>query len=192
MPVHPDPAQNRGSISIPLSRVVYIDRNDFRMEDSPTYYRLAPGKEVRLKYAYNIRCTEVIKDADGNVVELRAEVDLENTNKPKGNIHWVAQPAPGVEPLAVEVRIYDRLFKSRLPEGTKEEPKNFLEDINPDSLHVIRGALANPHLKGSKLYDRFQFEREGYFVVDADSTEDHLVWNRIVTLKEDKLKDAKQ
>ncbi|ELR22833.1 glutamine-tRNA ligase [Acanthamoeba castellanii str. Neff] len=192
MPVHPDPAQNRGTVAIPLSRVVYIDRNDFRLEDSPTYYRLAPGKEVRLKYAYNIRCTQVIQDADGNVTELRAEVDLANTNKPKGNIHWVAQPAPGVEPMAMEVRIYDRLFKSRLPEGTKEEPKNFLDDINPDSLHVIRGALANPHLRSAKLYDRFQFEREGYFVVDKDSTEDHLVWNRIVTLKEDKLKDAKQ
>jgi glutaminyl-tRNA synthetase len=189
MPRHPDPAQGRGTIPIPFSRVLYIDRNDFRLEDSPTYFRLAPGKEVRLKNAYNIRCTEALRDVHGNVVELRAEVDLSNTNKPKGNIHWVAQPAPGVDPLTIEVRVYDRLFKSRLPEGTKEEPKNFLDDINPDSLHVIHGAFANAHLKDVKLYDRYQFEREGYFVVDKDTTADKLVWNRIVTLKEDKLKD---
>jgi len=192
MPLHPDASLQRGKLTIPFSRVLYIDRNDFRLEDSANYYRLAPGKEVRLKYAYNIRCTDVIRDQDGNVVELRAEVDLENKNKPKGNIHWVAQPAPGVEPLHMEVRIYDYLFKSRLPEGTKEEPKSFIDDINPDSLHVIHGALANAHLKECKVYDRWQFEREGYFVVDPDTTEQKLVWNRIVTLKEDKLKDVKQ
>ncbi len=193
VPNHPDAKLGRGHHEVPFSRVLYIDENDFREQDSPNYFRLAPGKEVRLKYAYNILCTEVIKDsATGKVVELRATVDLDNKNKKtKGNIHWVAQPEPGKEPATIEVRLYDKLFKSKLPEGTKEQPKNFLDDINPDSLVVLPSAVASPSvLLHTNAFDRLQFEREGYFVVDPDTTADKVVWNRITTLKEDKLKDA--
>jgi len=188
-PNHPREDLNRGEREIPFSRVVYIDANDFRLTDSPTYYRLAPGKEVRLKYAYNIKCTEVITDATGRPVELKATVDLNNKNKPKGNIHWVAEPAPGVEPFAVELRLYGRLFKSAAPEGTKLQPKNFLEDLDPESLVVVPKAYTNPAVKSMKPGDRIQFEREAFFIVDKDTTEEKMVFNRIVTLKEDKHKD---
>ncbi|KAL6065159.1 glutamine--tRNA ligase [Balamuthia mandrillaris] len=155
---HPSLAE-RGSRQIPFSNVLYIDANDFRMEDSANYYRLAPNKEVRLKYAYNITCTDVIKDEEGNIIELKATVDLENKNKTKGFVHWVARPAPGQEPEQLEVRMYDRLFKAKYPGGTKDEnkkrkaeglpPRNFLDDINPNSKTVITNAFGNASLKGS-------------------------------------------
>jgi glutaminyl-tRNA synthetase len=168
---------------VPFSRIIYIDRNDFRLQDSPNYYRLAPGKEVRLKYAYNIKCEEVIRDDKGEVIELRATVDTQNKNKVKGNIHWVAQPAPGVEPTKVCVRLYDRLFKSEDP-----DKDNFLDELNPNSLVVVEG-LANADITSRQVGERLQFEREGYFIVDQDTTPAKMVFNRIVTLNEDKHKD---
>jgi len=189
-PNHPNEHLNRGYRDVPFSRVVYIDANDFRMQDSPNYYRLAPGKEVRLKYAFNIKCTEVVKDENGHPVELRCTVDLENKGKPKGNIHWVSEPSPGVEPFAIELCLYDRLFKSEFPEGAnKKDKKNFLDDINPESLVVVPKAFTNAHIERLTVGDRIQFEREGYFIVDKDSTREKMVFNRIVSLKEDKHKD---
>eukprot|EP01087_Luapelamoeba_hula_P007139 TRINITY_DN1734_c0_g1_i2.p1 TRINITY_DN1734_c0_g1~~TRINITY_DN1734_c0_g1_i2.p1 ORF type:complete len:788 (+),score=172.90 TRINITY_DN1734_c0_g1_i2:287-2365(+) len=187
---HPREDLNRGTHTVPFSRVLYIDRNDFRPVDSANYFRLAPGKEVRLKYAYNIKCTEVVNDDKGEPVLIKATVDVESKKLPKGIINWVAQPAPGVDPLTIEVRLYDRLFKSPFPEGTKAKPQNYLDDINPSSCVIIQNAFANPTVKGLKPLARVQFEREAYFVVDLDSTDEKLVFNRIVSLKEDKLKNT--
>ena len=138
----------RGTHKVPFSRVLYIDRSDVSASDAgKDFFGLAPGKQVHLKYAYNIKAESIITDADGKITEVRATVDLENKDKPKGKITWVACPAPGVAPLEVELRLYDVLFKSADPMGLGSD--EWLKDINPDSLKVVK-AFADPSLKAAK------------------------------------------
>lgn len=172
-----------GKRQITFSREVFIDSDDF-MENPPKgYHRLILGGEVRLKYAYIIKCEEVIKDETGKIIELRCTYDPEtksggtSTKKVKGTIHWVnAQDA-----IDAEVRLYDRLFTIENP-GTVD---NWLDYINPDSLKIIENAKVEPSLNSAKPLDKFQFERLGYFCVDSkSSTSEKLVFNRTVTLKD--------
>ncbi|XP_027366589.1 glutamine--tRNA ligase isoform X1 [Abrus precatorius] len=166
---------------IPFSNVVYIERSDFRMQDSKDYYGLAPGKSVILRYAFPIKCTEVIlADDNETVLEIRAEYDPSKKTKPKGVLHWVSEPSPGVDPLQVEVRLFERLFLSENP----AELDNWLGDLNPNSKVIIPNAYGVSSLQDAKVGNNFQFERLGYFVVDQDSTAEKLVFNRTVTLKD--------
>lgn len=184
--------ENSASHNIIFSRELYIERDDF-MEDAPKkYFRLTPGQEVRLKHAYIIKCRGCKKDAEGNVLEVYAEYDpmtksgmAESNRKVKGTIHWVSTS----DAIDAEVRLYDRLFLSENPADEKEgDFRNFL---NPESLVVKKGCKVEPYLKEAKVYDHFQFQRIGYFNLDPDSTPDHLVFNRTVTLKDSwsKVKD---
>ncbi|MDP0501705.1 MAG: glutamine--tRNA ligase/YqeY domain fusion protein [Verrucomicrobiota bacterium JB022] len=183
-PNHPGD-ESFGTRKVPLTREIYIDRDDF-MEDPPKkYFRLAPGQEVRLRYACYITCTKVIKDADGNIVELEAEFDPESrggstpdNRKVKGTIHWVS----ATENVPFECRLYDHLFLSDDPEDL-EEGKTFLDNLNPDSLQVIQ-CYGEPELAKHGMGDIVQFERKGYYCVDLDSTPDKWVWNRTVSLKD--------
>ncbi|CAI0454610.1 unnamed protein product [Linum tenue] len=170
---------------VPFSNVVYIEQSDFRMKDAKDYYGLAPGKSVLLRYAFPIKCTDVVlADDNQTIVEIRAEYDPSKKTKPKvgslGVLHWVCEPSPGVEPLKVEVRLFEKLFNSENP----AELDDWLADLNPNSKKVVTGAYAVPLLKSAAVGDRFQFERLGYFAVDKDSAPDHLVFNRIVTLRD--------
>ncbi|ONK55951.1 uncharacterized protein A4U43_C10F2620 [Asparagus officinalis] len=176
------PADDPSSFyKVPFTNVVYIERTDFRLKDSKDYYGLAPGKSVLLRYAYPITCTEVIYGNDKEtVVEIRAEYDSSKKSKPKGVLHWVAQPSPGVDPLKVEVRLFENLFLSENP----AELEDWLADLNPRSKEVISEAYAVPSLGSATTGDRFQFERLGYFAVDPDSTPEKLVFNRTVTLRD--------
>ncbi|KAI0524077.1 hypothetical protein KFK09_003441 [Dendrobium nobile] len=176
------PSEDASSFyKVPFTNVVYIERTDFRLKDSKDYYGFAPGKTVLLRYAFPIKCTEVIYGNDSeSIAEIRAEYDPLKKTKPKGVLHWVAQPYPGVEPLKVEVRIFDKLFLSENP----AELENWLADLNPTSKEVISEAYAVPSLVNAVVGDRFQFERLGYFAVDPDSTKEKLVFNRTVTLRD--------
>lgn len=177
--------ESQGSRPVKFSRELWIERDDF-MEDAPKkYFRLTPGSEVRLKNAYIIRCTGCKKDEQGNVEEVYAEYDPqtksglpEANRKVKGTIHWVSVP----HSVDAEVRLYDRLFMVEDPAGGKE--KDFRELINPDSLIVKKGCKVEAFLEDARPLDRFQFQRIGYFNVDADSTEGNLVFNRTVALKD--------
>lgn len=173
-----------GSRKIPFSREIFIEMSDF-MENPPKgYHRLVPGGEVRLRYAYIIKCEEVIKNEKGEVTELHCTYDLDtksgtgtSTKKVKGTIHWVSAR----HAFAAEVRLYDRLFTVENPAAEE----NWLEHLNPNSLEIISDALIEPFLKNSKPGDRFQFERHGYFCVDTKyTTNGKLVFNRTVTLKD--------
>ncbi|MFS8573187.1 MAG: glutamine--tRNA ligase, partial [Clostridia bacterium] len=177
-----DPAA--GHRMVPFSRVIYIERDDF-MEDPPkNYFRLAPGREVRLKGAYYIKCEEVVKDPEtGEIVELRCTYDPESRGgttpdgrKVRGTLHWVSA-AHAVE---AEVRLYDHLFKTADP----LEGGDIIANLNPDSLRVLTGCLLEPSVRQAKVGDRFQFLRHGYFCVDRDSTPERLVFNRTVSLKD--------
>ncbi len=167
---------------VPFARELYIERDDF-MEDPPRkFFRLAPGREVRLRFAYFLTCREAIKDADGNVVELRCTYDPETRGgnapdgrKVKGTIHWVAAETA----VEAEVRLYSHLFADPSP-GT-ERP--FLEDINPESLEVLTECRLEPSLSGSTA-QAFQFERLGYFAADPDSTSSKMIFNRTVALRD--------
>ncbi|NLW58931.1 MAG: glutamine--tRNA ligase/YqeY domain fusion protein [Firmicutes bacterium] len=176
-----DPAM--GVRKIPFSKVLYIEEDDF-MEDPPKkFYRLAPGREVRLRYGYFIKCTDVIKDESGKVVELRCTYDPETKGgsapdgrKVKATLHWVS----AAHALPAEVRLYDHLF-------TVEDPgavEDFESCLNPNSLEVLSSAMVEPSLRDAKPGDRFQFERLGYFCVDPDSTAEKLVFNRTVPLRD--------
>ncbi|XP_073035799.1 glutamine--tRNA ligase, cytoplasmic-like [Primulina eburnea] len=166
---------------IPFSSVVYIEHSDFRMTDSKDYYGLAPGKSVLLRYAFPIKCTEVIiGDDNTTVLEVHAEYDPAKKSKPKGVLHWVSESSPGVDPLTVEVRLFEKLFSSENP----AELENWLDDLNPRSKVVISDAYAVSSLKDAVIGDRYQFERLGYFAVDKDSSPEKLVFNRIVTLRD--------
>lgn len=166
---------------VPFSNIVYIEQSDFRLKDSKDYYGLAPGKSVLLRYAYPIKCADVIlADDKETVLEIRAEYDASKKSKPKGVLHWVAQPSPGVNPLNVEVRLFDKLFLSENP----AELDDWLADLNPHSKVVIPSAYAVPELRNAVVGDTFQFERLGYFAVDKDSTPEKLVFNRTVTLRD--------
>ncbi len=171
-----------GTRKIPFSREIYIEQDDF-MEDPPKkFFRLAPGREVRLRFAYFIKCTDVIKDAAGNIVEVHCTYDPETKGgtapdgrKVRGTIHWVSAE----HSLPAEVRLYDHLF-------TKEDPEegDLWENLNPNSLEVIVNARVEPRMQSVKPFDRFQFERIGYFCVDPDTTEGRLVFNRTVPLRD--------
>lgn len=184
--------ESAGSHKITFRRELYIEREDF-MEDAPKkFFRMTPGQEVRLKSAYIVKCTGCKKDADGNVVEVYAEYDPEtlsgrpeSNRKVKGTIHWVSC-ADSVE---AEVRLYDRLFTDEDPASVKD--RSLAEMINPESLVVVEHARVEPFLAQGKVGDHYQFQRIGYFTVDADSTEDHLVFNRTVGLKDSWKKASK-
>jgi len=192
-PNHPDD-ESRGIREVPFTRELYIDQNDF-MEDPPKkFWRLAPGREVRLRYGYLITCTDVVKDGQGEIVEIHCTIDPETRGGTapdgrvvKGTLHWVSAS----HALDAEVRLYDRLFEHPFPLDPKAGD-NFLDHLNPNSLKVVTGAKVEPSLKSAKLGDRFQFERVGYFCVDPDSTEDKLVFNRTIALKDSWSKIEKQ
>ncbi|GAB4280729.1 MAG: glutamine--tRNA ligase/YqeY domain fusion protein [Marinilabiliales bacterium] len=174
--------ENSGFREIPFSKYLYIDRDDFMENPPEKYKRLSPGVEVRLKYAYFIKCVDVVKDEYGKVIELKCTYDPETksgTNfkarKPNGTITWV----PLNNSIGIEVRLYDRLFNKEIP----GENGDFMDDINPDSLKIIKG-FVEPYVKNAIAGDKYQFERIGYFCVDPDSNDDKLVFNRTVTLKD--------
>ena len=176
-----DPAM--GTRRVPFSKTIYIERDDFMEEPPKKFFRLAPGREVRLRSAYFITCTGVIKDAAGNIVELRATYDpatrggdAPDGRRPKATLHWVSAE----HALDCEVRLYDRLFNVEDP----EEGGDFLAHLNPNSLEVVSDAKLEPSVAGAAPLTRYQFERLGYFCVDRDSTESRLVFNRTATLKD--------
>ncbi|WP_337872966.1 glutamine--tRNA ligase/YqeY domain fusion protein [Ignavibacterium sp.] len=175
-----------GIRKVPFAREIYIEQNDF-MENPPKgFHRLIPGGEVRLRYAYIIRCEEVIMNENGEVVELKCSYDPDtksgsgkSNKKVKGTIHWVS----AIHAIDCEVRLYDRLFTVEDPSADKE--KDFKEFINPNSLEIIPNAKLEPFVRTAKVRDKFQFERQGYFCVDTKyTTTDKLVFNRTVTLKD--------
>lgn len=175
-----------GSRQIPFSREIYIEREDF-MENPPSkFHRLGPGREVRLMKAYYITCTEVVKDAAGHITELRCTYDPQSRGgntpdgrKVKGTIHWVSVP----HALDVEVRLYDRLFLKEDPNDTAEG-QTFLDNLNPHSLEILPKVKVEPSLKSASIGEKFQFMRNGYFVVDMDTQPGWMVFNRTVGLKD--------
>ncbi len=184
-PNHPDD-DTRGVRQVPFTRELYIDQDDFMEEPPKKFWRLAPGREVRLRYGYLITCNDVIKNDQGEIVEIQCTIDPETRGGTapdgravKGTLHWVSAP----HALDAEVRLYDRLFKNPFPDKV-EEGGSFLDDLNPDSLKVIENAKVESSLKDSKVGDRFQFERVGYFSVDPDTTSEKLVFNRIISLRD--------
>jgi len=189
---HPQKTQ-MGVRIVPFARELYIEADDF-MEDAPKkFFRLAPGREVRLRYAYFITCNEVIKDAAGNITELRCTYDpatrggnAPDGRKVKGTIHWVAAPSA----VSAEIRVYDHLFKTEYPDDAPEG-KTFLDNINPDSLSIVRDAKLEPSLGSAKPGEHFQFERLGYFFTDpVDSKPGKPVFNRTATLRDTWAKEA--
>ena len=185
LPRHPQ-KEELGVRKLPFAREIYIDRDDFMEEPPKGYKRLEPNGEVRLRGSYVIRADEAIKDADGNIVELRCSYDPDTLGKNpegrkvKGVVHWV----PAAASIECEVRLYDRLFRSPNPEKA-EDSASFLDNINPDSLQVLTGCRAEPSLGDAQPEDRFQFEREGYFCADIkDSKPGAPVFNRTVTLRD--------
>ncbi len=174
-----------GTRSVPFSREIYIEQDDFMENPPKKFFRLAPGQEVRLRYAYFIRCNEVIKDEQGNIIQLNCTYDPASRGgnspdgrKVQGTIHWVsAQHA-----IKADVRLFDRLFSKPDPNDVPEGV-DWKSTINSDSLRVVE-AYIEPSLKNVKPLDKFQFERLGYFSVDYDSTSQKLVFNRTVTLKD--------
>jgi glutaminyl-tRNA synthetase len=184
---YPHDVRLTGSRMVPFSRELWIERDDF-MEDPPKkFFRLAPGREVRLRYGYFITCTDVVKDASGNVVELRCTYDpatrggdAPDGRKVQGTIHWVSAR----HALDAEVRLYDRLFTVPDPDAV-DEGQEFTSTLNPDSLVVVPGAKIEPSVARDPIGTRYQFERTGYFISDTiDSTPDRLVFNRTVTLRD--------
>ena len=178
--------ESQGTRKVPFSGEIYIEQEDF-MEDPPKkFFRLGPGRKVRLKSAYIIQCDEVVKNSQtGEIEELRCSYfpDSRSGNdtsgiKVKGTLHWVSK----AHALDAEVRLYDRLFKVEDPANEKEV--DYQDLLNPESLKVIPQAKIEPYLKGVKAQDRFQFMRKGYFCVDLDSAPQHLVFNRTVTLRD--------
>ena len=179
--------ESAGTRIVPFSREMYIEQEDFREVPPPKYFRLSPGKEVRLRYAYIIKCEKVIKDDKGNIIELHCTYDPTSKSgtptanrKVKATIHWVSAP----HAVNAEVRLYDRLFLKENPDEA-EEGKTFLDNINPNSLQVLTQSKLEPMLGAAKPGERFQFERMGYFCADIkDSKPGAPVFNRVVTLKD--------
>ena len=182
---HPDdPAA--GTRQLPFSRELYIEQDDFREVPPPKYFRLTPGREVRLRYAYFIKCVGVVKDEAGNVIEVRCTYDpatrggnAPDGRKVKATIHWVSAP----HAVAAEVRLYDHLFTKPNPDDVPEGG-HFLEGLNPNSLEILPTAFVEPSLRDAILGSRYQFERNGYFCIDPDTTSEKLVFNRTVGLKD--------
>jgi glutaminyl-tRNA synthetase len=180
---HPlDP--ERGTRKLPFSRELYIERDDFMEEPVKKFYRLAPGREVRLRYAYLVTCTDVVKDEAGEVVEVHCTYDpatrggdAPDGRKVKGTLHWIS----AAHAVDAEVRLYDRLFTNESPE---EDVEDFMVNLNPDSLEVLTGCKVEPSLSGAATGSRYQFERKGYFCVDPDSSKGDLVLNETVSLRD--------
>ncbi|NCB21575.1 MAG: glutamine--tRNA ligase/YqeY domain fusion protein [Deltaproteobacteria bacterium] len=192
MPYHPEDA-SYGSRKVPFSRELYIERDDFRLEPPKKYHRLAPGAEVRLRYAYFITCREAVLDDAGNVVELRCVYDPESKGgqspdgrKVKGTIHWVSAS----HAIPAEVRLYEQLFAVENPNATAEG-QTFLDYLNPESLKKVEAKL-EPALASFKAGDKMQFERLGYFCKDKDSTNALAVFNRTTTLRDTWAKQEKK
>ena len=186
--------ENAGTHEMPFCREIYIERDDFMEEPPKKFFRLTPGKEVRLKGGYIIMCNDVVKDAEGNITEIHCTYDPDTLSgtpgsmrKVKGTLHWVSAR----HCKDAEVRLYDRLFAVENPSA--EADKDFRELLNPDSLKVLTNAKVEPYLASiAKPEDKFQFQRIGYFCVDLDSTPDHLVFNRTITLKDSWVKAQKK
>ena len=175
-----------GTRKVPFSRVLYVEREDFREEPPKKFFRLAPGREVRLRYAYFITCTGVVKDDSGGLVELRCTYDpatrggdAPDGRKVKATLHWVSAG----QALDAEVRLYDRLFTDPSPDNSKHE-KDYKAFLNPDSLETLDAAKVEPTVAGAAAGTRCQFERQGYFCVDPDSTSEKPVFNRTVSLRD--------
>ena len=186
--------QSAGTREVPFSKEIYIEREDFMEHPAKKFYRLSPGQEVRLRYAYFITCDEVIKDDDGNIIELRCSYDpaSKGGNSPDGRrvkatLHWVSAEMA----VDAEVRVYEHLFTKENPEKTKKG-RDFTEYLNPESLKVVAGCKVEPIVADAKALDRLQFERMGYFCVDKDSTPDKIIFNRTVGLKDSWAKILKQ
>jgi len=189
-PYHPDGADKMGSRLVPFSREIWIEREDFMEIPAKKYFRLAPGKEVRLRYAYYITCTKVIKNAQGEIMELHCTYDPESRGgwakdgrKVKGTLHWVSAS----HALTAQVRLYDRLFTVENPTGNKEQ--DFLNFLNPNSLQIMEQAKLEPSLANAQIGEGFQFERLGYFSLDnpddaSQKTNQTLVFNRAVGLRD--------
>lgn len=180
----PHDVPKEGTRKVPFGRNLVIDREDFAEDPPPKFHRLAPGREVRLRYGYVIRCDEVVKDSSGEVIELRCTYDPETRSgnvtgrKVKGTIHWVEAS----HAVKAEVRLYDRLFRSPDPEDVPEG-EDFLSMLNPESKVTVEAHLEHS-LAGAEPGDRFQFERQGYFIADTDTTKDRMVFNRTITLRD--------
>ena len=175
--------ESAGTRKVPFSRVLYIEQDDFRETPPPKYFRLYPGNEVRLRYAYLVKCTSVTRNEQGEVVEIHCTYDpatrggdAPDGRKVKSTIHWVSAE----HAVRAEVRLYDQLFKAENPD-MGEDLDNI---INPKSLEVLENCLVEPSLGKTKPGDKFQFERTGYFCVDPDSSPEKLVFNRTLTLKD--------
>ena len=185
-PYHPnDP--DMGSRKVPFSKVIYVEQDDFMEEPPKKFFRLGPGREVRLRYAYFITCNDFIKDENGDVIELRCTYDpltkggnAPDGRKVKGTIHWVSKE----HAIEAEVRLYDRLFNDPEPDSNKHD-KDWKEFLNPDSIEILNKARLEPGLATATAGDQFQFERLGYFNVDSkDSSADNPVFNRTITLRD--------
>ena len=181
-----------GQRFVPFSREIYIEQEDFMEEPPKKFFRLKPGGEVRLKHAYIIKCDEVIKDENGKVVELHCTADLDSKTggptagrKIKGTIHWVAVKTA----LPAEVRLYDYLLET---DEDGNIPADFIAALNKNSLKVIDNAWIEPSVKLTAAGKHYQFLREGYFVVDPDTTPDKLVFNRVVGLRDSWAKVSKK
>ncbi len=175
--------ESAGTRKVPFSRVLYIEQDDFREVPPPKFFRLYPGNEIRLRYAYLVRCVSVVKDEQGNITEVHCTYDpatrggnAPDGRKVKSTIHWVSAE----HAVPAEVRLYERLFTQENP----DEGDDFLSFINPASLEVLKNCFVERSLGEARVGDRLQFERTGYFCVDPDSKPDKLVFNRTVTLKD--------
>ncbi|MDP8293075.1 MAG: glutamine--tRNA ligase/YqeY domain fusion protein [Candidatus Orphnella occulta] len=186
--------ESAGTRKIPFSRTLYIEQDDFQEEPSKKFFRLAPGREVRLRYAYFIKCEEVVKDSRGDIVELKCSYDPKTRGgdapdgrKVKATLHWVSAP----HALKAEVRLYDHLFSKPNPDDV-EEGKDYKTNLNPDSLKIVYPAYVEPGLKASKPGNLYQFERQGYFCIDYDSSDKRLIFNRTVALRDSWAKISKK
>ncbi|TDI69349.1 MAG: glutamine--tRNA ligase/YqeY domain fusion protein [Bacteroidetes bacterium] len=186
-PYWPHDIPKEGSRSVPLTREIYIERDDFMEEPSKNFHRLSPGEEVRLRYGYIIRCDVVIRDEEGKILELRCTYDPEtksgvgsSSRRVKGTVHWVSAS----EGIPIHVRLYDRLFMVADPDGADDD-KTFIDYLNPNSLQEPHSSIVEPSVSSVEPGDRFQFERQGYFYVDpVDSTPDHPIFNQTIPLKD--------
>jgi glutaminyl-tRNA synthetase len=177
---------------VPFSKELYIEREDFMENPPKKFFRLFPGGMVRLKGAYIIKCDEALKDENGNITQLNCTYIPESKSgndtsniKVKGTLHWVS----AAHAITAEVRLYDRLFKVEDPSG---EERNFKDYINEKSLETIRAVYAEPALKHAKFDERYQFLRKGYFTLDKDTSEEKMIFNRTVTLKDTWAKEVKK
>jgi glutaminyl-tRNA synthetase len=183
-----------GTRQIPFSREIYIERDDFMENPPKKFFRLSPGTEVRLKHAYLVTCTEVVRNGDGEITELRCTYDPQSRGgeapdrrRVKGTLHWVSVP----HAVKAQVRLYENLFTLR-DMSAMEEGKTFRDYLNPDSLKVLENCFVEPGLAQAGPLETFQFLRQGYFCADPDSTPERPVFNRTVALKDSWAKEVRK